>query len=72
LKKSVRNIKETKNSDLEVSRISLDLNISHTTKPKKILSFGNSFIEMTKKDYKEYINITEKTRKELFNRTLHI
>jgi hypothetical protein len=72
LKNSTKNIKETKNSDVEVSRVSQDLNILRSTKAKKILSFGKSFTEMTKKDYKGYINITEKTRKELFNKPLHI
>jgi hypothetical protein len=72
LEKRNKNIKEIKNSNVEISKISQDLNISSNLKSKKILSFAVSFSKMTIKDYKEYLNDTQKTRRELFDRTLNI
>lgn len=35
---------------------------------KKILTFGGSFSDMSKKDYNDYLKQTKKTRTNLFNR----
>jgi hypothetical protein len=39
---------------------------------KRILSFKDTFRDMTKKDYEKYFNNTQKTRRKLFDRTLNI
>jgi hypothetical protein len=72
LKKGIKNIKGNKSSNVEISKISQELIISHNEKSKKILSIGGAFNDNTKNDYKEYLNDTQKTRRELFTRTLNI
>lgn len=39
---------------------------------KKILSFAGAFSDMSKKDYGEYLNQTQKIRSSLFDRTIDI
>lgn len=37
---------------------------------KKILAFAGAFSEMSKKDYKDFLKQTKKTRTKLFNRNV--
>ena len=39
---------------------------------KKILSFGGSFSDMSKKDYSDFLNQTKKTRTKLFDRNIDL
>ena len=39
---------------------------------KKILSFAGAFSEMSKKDYKDFLKQTKKTRSKLFNRNVDL
>lgn len=39
---------------------------------KKILSFAGSFADMSEKDYDDFINETQKTRKDLFDRDINL
>ena len=39
---------------------------------KKILSFAGAFSEMSKKDYKDFLKQTKKTRTKLFNRNVDL
>jgi uncharacterized SAM-dependent methyltransferase len=39
-----------------------------TTSRKKILSYGGAFGDMSEKDYTEYLNQTQKTRNQTFDR----
>jgi hypothetical protein len=39
-----------------------------TTKHKKIMSFAGAFKDMKEKDYQDYLQVTKRTRNELFNR----
>jgi hypothetical protein len=39
---------------------------------KKILSFAGSFSDMNKKDYKDFLNQTKKTRSKLFERKISL
>ncbi len=39
---------------------------------KKILSFAGAFSEISKKDYKDFLKQTKKTRAKLFNRNVDL
>ena len=39
---------------------------------KKILSFAGAFSEMSKKDYKDFLKQTKKTRSKFFNRNVDL
>ena len=45
-------------------------NINKTEARAKILSFAGAFSDMTRKDYEEFLNVTIKTRNQLFNRKI--
>ena len=69
--KELENVPHNRLEDIYSFIHSLNAN---TKKPdsnrKKILSFAGSFSDMPEKDYKDFINGTKQTRKDLFNRDI--
>ena len=67
--------------DVPVSRLEELYQFVHSLTPnkkktealrKKILSFGGSFSDMSKKDYADFRNQTKKSRTELFDRNIDL
>ncbi len=72
-------LKEIK--DVPVNRLEELYQLIHSLTPKtkstdtlrkKILSFGGAFSDMNSKDYADYLNETNKTRTQLFDRNIDL
>jgi hypothetical protein len=68
-------------NDVPVNRLEELYQLVHSMTPKsiqtdalrkKILSYGGSFSDMSKKDYVDFLNQTKKTRTKIFDRNIDL
>ncbi len=71
--KELKNVPVDRLEDIYSFINSLRANIKKpNSNREKILSFARSFEDMSEKDYDDYINETQKTRKDLFDRDVNL